>query len=180
MSLLIGAFGATRHVGSVSGARANSHAGAVLKPATLSILKLVVLLVQIPLSYAAPLIPRTILNARVHEAPAEKDASLWAYLGVAAALVLLGGAFAGLTIALMGQDEIYLQVIASSGEGSERKNATKVLNLLNKGKHWVLVTLLLSNVITNETLPIVLDRSLGGGWPAVLGSTVLIGTYDLC
>ena len=29
--------------------------------------------------------------------------------------------------------------------------------------------------MTNETLPIVLDRSLGGGWPAVLGSTVLIG-----
>jgi metal transporter CNNM len=31
------------------------------------------------------------------------DASLWLYLGVAAALVLTGGAFAGLTIALMGQ-----------------------------------------------------------------------------
>jgi metal transporter CNNM len=31
------------------------------------------------------------------------DASLWLYLGVAAALVLAGGAFAGLTIALMGQ-----------------------------------------------------------------------------
>ena len=29
--------------------------------------------------------------------------SLWLYLSVAAALVLLGGAFAGLTIALMGQ-----------------------------------------------------------------------------
>ncbi|KAF1981545.1 DUF21-domain-containing protein [Aulographum hederae CBS 113979] len=103
-----------------------------------------------------------------------KDASLWAYLGIAVALVLLGGAFAGLTIALMGQDEIYLQVIATSGEDSERKHAKKVLNLLKKGKHWVLVTLLLSNVITNETLPIVLDRSLGGGWPAVLSSTVLI------
>ncbi|KAK8157579.1 hypothetical protein BKA80DRAFT_207250 [Phyllosticta citrichinensis] len=74
----------------------------------------------------------------------------------------------------MGQDEIYLQVIATSGDGAERKSATRVLNLLKKGKHWVLVTLLLSNVITNETLPIVLDRSLGGGWPAVLSSTVLI------
>ncbi len=73
------------------------------------------------------------------------------------------------------QDEIYLRVIRDSGEGAEKKHATKVLNLLQKGKHWVLVTLLLSNVITNETLPIVLDRSLGGGWPAVLGSTVLIG-----
>ena len=75
----------------------------------------------------------------------------------------------------MGQDEIYLQVIAESGEGKEQKHAGKVLGLLNRGKHWVLVTLLLSNVITNETLPIVLDRSLGGGWPAVLGSTALIG-----
>ena len=79
----------------------------------------------------------------------------------------------------MGQDEIYLQVIASSGEGAERKNAKKVLRLLKKGKHWVLVTLLLSNVITNETLPIVLDRSLGGGWPAVLSSTILIGKYSV-
>ncbi|KAL2797749.1 hypothetical protein BJX66DRAFT_297144 [Aspergillus keveii] len=103
------------------------------------------------------------------------DASLWLYLGVAAALVLTGGAFAGLTIALMGQDEVYLQVIQTSGDSpSERKNAASVLRLLKRGKHWVLVTLLLSNVITNETLPIILDRSLGGGWPAVLGSTVLI------
>lgn len=76
----------------------------------------------------------------------------------------------------MGQDEIYLQVLAHSGDGGERKNAKKVLKLLQRGKHWVLVTLLLSNVITNETLPIVLDRSLGGGWPAVVSSTVLIGT----
>lgn len=75
----------------------------------------------------------------------------------------------------MGQDEIYLKVLAESGEAHERKNAASVLRLLKRGKHWVLVTLLLSNVITNETLPIVLDRSLGGGWPAVLSSTVLIG-----
>ncbi|KAM3415836.1 hypothetical protein BST61_g9342 [Cercospora zeina] len=102
------------------------------------------------------------------------DPGLWIYLSVAVFLVLLGGVFAGLTIALMGQDETYLQVIATSGDGSEKRHAAKVLALLNKGKHWVLVTLLLSNVITNETLPIVLDRSLGGGWPAVVSSTVLI------
>src|SRR6201996_6851371 len=79
-----------------------------------------------------------------------------------------------LLFSLMGQDEVYLQVLAVSGEGSERTNARKVLELLKKGKHWVLVSLLLSNVITNETLPIMLDRLLGGGWQAVLGSTVLI------
>jgi hypothetical protein len=34
---------------------------------------------------------------------APEDPSLWIYLAVAVLLVLLGGAFAGLTIALMGQ-----------------------------------------------------------------------------
>lgn len=74
----------------------------------------------------------------------------------------------------MGQDEIYLQVIAESGEGAEKIAASKVLNLLKKGKHWVLVTLLVGNVITNETLPIVLDRSIGGGYAAAISSTVLV------
>ena len=135
----------------------------------------------VPLASAAPLSlwqhsSIGTLEDDVDSPKSPDDPNLWAYLGVAVALVLLGGAFAGLTIALMGQDETYLQVIATSGEGSEKKHANKVLNLLKRGKHWVLVTLLLSNVITNETLPIVLDRSLGGGWPAVLSSTVLIGT----
>lgn len=89
-------------------------------------------------------------------------------------LVLAGGVFAGLTLGLMGQDEVYLKVIAHSGDSTERKHAKKVLQLIGRGKHWVLVTLLLSNVITNETLPIVLDRCLGGGWPAVVTSTVSI------
>ena len=134
----------------------------------------------IPLASAAPL---SLFQRNIHsfaeddEGPPKSagDPDLYLYLGIAVALVLLGGVFAGLTIALMGQDETYLQVIATSGEGKEKRHAQKVLNLLQKGKHWVLVTLLLGNVITNETLPIVLDRSLGGGWPAVLGSTVLIG-----
>lgn len=102
------------------------------------------------------------------------EAEFWINAAIAMVLVLLGGLFAGLTLGLMGQDEIYLQVIEQSGEGAERIHARRVLRLLQRGKHWVLVTLLLSNVITNETLPIVLDRSLGGGWPAVVSSTVLI------
>ncbi|CUM67109.1 uncharacterized protein PRCAT00004798001 [Priceomyces carsonii] len=95
-------------------------------------------------------------------------------LFVSMSLVLAGGCFAGLTLGLMGQDEVYLKVMASSGDKKERKYANKVLNLISRGKHWVLVTLLLSNVITNETLPIVLDRCLGGGWPAVVTSTAAI------
>ncbi|KAJ5168845.1 Protein MAM3 [Penicillium canariense] len=147
------------------------------RPIVLSLAKLIFLLFShLPLAAAAPTLSLSHISPhRDSEPPKEADdPSLWLYLGISAALVLSGGAFAGLTIALMGQDEVYLQVIQTSGEASEKKNAGSVLNLLKRGKHWVLVTLLLSNVITNETLPIVLDRTLGGGWPAVLGSTALI------
>lgn len=159
-----------------------ANAFASLRPAVLLLARTCL----VPLASAAPL-TSSLWTRRSHDLyafegddDAPKDASdpdLYLYLGIAILLVLLGGVFAGLTIALMGQDETYLQVIATSGDGSERKHAEKVLGLLKKGKHWVLVTLLLSNVITNETLPIVLDRSLGGGWPAVLSSTVLIGEH---
>ncbi|KAI9805939.1 MAG: hypothetical protein M1825_000553 [Sarcosagium campestre] len=145
------------------------------RPAVLSLAKLLIAFVfQLPLLQAAPLRIREYvgLSEDVPKSPDSPD--LWIYLSIAITLVLLGGAFAGLTIALMGQDDVNLQVVHASGEGKEKKYAGKVLGLLKRGKHWVLVTLLLSNVITNETLPIVLDRSLGGGWPAVLSSTVLI------
>lgn len=98
----------------------------------------------------------------------------WISLILSGFLVLLGGVFAGLTIALMGQDEVNLKVIESSGERHERKYASNVLLLLERSKHWVLVTLLLSNVITNETLPIILHKCTGGGVSAVISSTVAI------
>ncbi|KAH7161373.1 hypothetical protein EDB81DRAFT_643634 [Dactylonectria macrodidyma] len=74
----------------------------------------------------------------------------------------------------MGQDSIYLQVLSGDPTEPQHRNAKRVLKLLNRGKHWVLVTLLLSNVVVNESLPVVLDRTLGGGIAAVVGSTVLI------
>ena len=175
MSSLFGVQHVARHVASTYATRGRAGTSATATQAQSVAKLLLVALVQVPLSYAAPLLSQSVHALEEADAESPEGPGLWAYLGTAIALVLLGGAFAGLTIALMGQDEIYLQVIATSGEGSEKKHATRVLNLLNKGKHWVLVTLLLSNVITNETLPIVLDRSLGGGWPAVVGSTVLIG-----
>jgi len=77
----------------------------------------------------------------------------------------------------MGQDPVHVQVIARSGSREERRNAQKVLGVLQKGRHWVLVSLLLGNVLTNETLPIVLDREVKGGWAAVLASSLLIVTF---
>jgi hypothetical protein len=130
-----------------------------------------------------------------HEAPISyKSSAFYEKIAIIALLVFLGGVFAGnkeknhiflcpnnslliiigLTIGLMGLDQTNLHVLIETGSPSEQKNAKKVLALLDRGKHWVLVTLLLSNVIINETLPIILDGVLSGGWQAIVTSTALI------
>lgn len=144
--------------------------------------------VALPAVFLASVIPRIHTLPLVYRATAGgSDAShqpqqpgysdRTTYMIISSFLVILGGVFAGLTLGLMGQDEVYLKVISTSGSPKERKLAGKVLSLISRGKHWLLVTLLLSNVITNETLPIVLDRCLGGGWQAVASSTVLIVVF---
>ena len=45
---------------------------------------------------------------------------------------------------------------------------------VRKNGHLLLVTLLLANMIVNETLPVIFDPILGGGVPSVVLSTVLI------
>ncbi|KAK0216343.1 DUF21-domain-containing protein [Armillaria fumosa] len=100
----------------------------------------------------------------------------WYKIIISGVLVLLGGVFAGLTLGLMGLDELHLRVLsASSDDPVEKKNAKKVLALMQKGRHWVLVVLLLGNVIINESLPIFLDSAIGGGVAAVAISTAAIG-----
>ncbi|KAK7047171.1 hypothetical protein VNI00_006837 [Paramarasmius palmivorus] len=107
--------------------------------------------------------------------PIEGSSPLWFKLSLSAAFVVLGGIFSGLTLGLMGLDQLHLRVLAeSSSSPRERRNAQKVLQLMKKGRHWVLVVLLLSNVIVNETLPIFLDSAIGGGLAAIVISTTAI------
>ncbi|KAI9637481.1 uncharacterized protein MKK02DRAFT_23698 [Dioszegia hungarica] len=119
----------------------------------------------------------TLAKEKEPEAPEDPPGSpkfLWK-LVLSVCLVLLGGVFAGLTLALMGSDDLNLRVLSQSSDNpNERKSAAKVLKLLNRGRHWVLVVLLLSNVIVNESLPIFLDDVLGGGVAAVIVSTTMI------
>lgn len=63
-------------------------------------------LCQLPLISAAPTSyspSSPFISISEESSKPANDPSLWLYLGIAAALVLSGGAFAGLTIALMGQ-----------------------------------------------------------------------------
>lgn len=48
----------------------------------------------------------------------------------------------------MGSDDLNLRVLStSSDDPRERRAASKVLRLLARGRHWVLVVLLLGNVV---------------------------------
>ncbi|KAJ6579825.1 hypothetical protein B0H10DRAFT_2443351 [Mycena sp. CBHHK59/15] len=76
----------------------------------------------------------------------------------------------------MGFDELHLHVLAPSSEDAEKRNTKKgvcapspsprparaVLQLMENGRHWVLVMLLLGNII-NKSLPIFLDSAISGG-----------------
>ncbi|ELU43354.1 glycosyltransferase family 25 domain-containing protein [Rhizoctonia solani AG-1 IA] len=95
------------------------------------------------------------------------SAGFWWKMVMSMGLVLLGGAFAGLTLGLMGLDELHLRVLAtSSDDPNEKKNANKVLRLMKKGRHWVLV------VCTSYML-------IGGGVAAVAISTVMIVIFGI-
>lgn len=115
------------------------------------------------------------LHTNGHPTVERGSPEFWYKIIISGALVLLGGVFAGLTLGLMGLDELHLRVLsASSDDPIEKKNAKKVLALMQKGRHWVLVVLLLGNVIINESLPIFLDSAIGGGVAAVAISTAAI------
>jgi metal transporter CNNM len=51
--------------------------------------------------------------------------------------------------------------------------AAVILPLRQKG-HWLLTTIILMNVILNESLPIMVDHLVGVRWKAVVISTVLV------
>lgn len=88
-------------------------------------------------------------------------------------LVLASGLFAGLTIGYMSLDSTQLAVLAKSGTPSQKVLAQKVAPLRRNG-HMLLITLLIANMIANETLPIVSEKALGGGVQAIIISTVLV------
>ena len=70
------------------------------RPAILSMAKLFVLgLVNLPFLDASPLGLRQLTSISKVDGKPPSDPSLWIYLATAVVLVLLGGAFAGLTIA---------------------------------------------------------------------------------
>ncbi|KAF8840264.1 DUF21-domain-containing protein [Paxillus ammoniavirescens] len=92
-------------------------------------------------------------------------------------LVLLSGVFAGLTLGYMSLDETQLNVLSMSGTPQQKLYADRIKPIRKNG-HLLLVTLLLANMIVNETLPVISDPVLGGGVQSVVVSTVLIVIFS--
>jgi metal transporter CNNM len=97
-------------------------------------------------------------------------------------LVVLSGIFAGLTLGHMSLDETELHVLSISGTfvvylmlltydymlippmtSSQQRKYLNQIKPIRQNGHLLLVTLLLANMIVNESLPIISDSILGGG-----------------
>ncbi|OMJ89602.1 hypothetical protein SteCoe_8229 [Stentor coeruleus] len=79
----------------------------------------------------------------------------------AVSMAIFAGLMSGMTVGLMAIDELNLKLKLESGTDEEKIHAKRILPLL-KDHHLLLVTLLLANAISLETLPIILELMVGG------------------
>ena len=75
-------------------------------------------------------------------------------------LSLMAGLMSGLTVGLMGIDKLSLKAKLTSGTKEEKIAARRILSILDD-HHLLLVTLLLANALSLESLPVILEIWLG-------------------
>jgi len=89
----------------------------------------------------------------------------------------LSGLFSGLNLGLMSLDQTELKIVMSTGTDQEKDYANRILPVRALG-NFLLCSILLGNVLVNNTLTIMLDIILGGGgMGAVIGSTLAIVVF---
>jgi metal transporter CNNM len=72
-------------------------------------------------------------------------------------LTAFAGLMSGLTVGYLSIDDLVMELKATTGSDEEKEYAKKVLPVLEK-RHWLLVTLLVSNAFAMETLPLCLGK----------------------
>ncbi|XP_028968316.1 metal transporter CNNM4 [Galendromus occidentalis] len=97
---------------------------------------------------------------------------IWVQASLIGVLLVLSGLFSGLNLGLMALDKTELRVIESCGTPSEQKCAKAIAPLRNHG-NYLLCSLLLGNVLVNNTLTILMD-DLTSGLVAILSATIAI------
>lgn len=81
----------------------------------------------------------------------------------------MSGLFSGLNLGLMSLDPMDLQIVMTSGTKSDQKCAKKIYPIRKKG-NFLLCTVLLCNVLVNNTLTILLNDLVSGLY-ALIGAT---------
>ncbi|KAL3864057.1 hypothetical protein ACJMK2_005766 [Sinanodonta woodiana] len=97
---------------------------------------------------------------------------LWLQIIFILLLLSLSGLFSGLNLGLMTLDKTDLKIIQKCGSPNEKKYA-KLIAPLRKRGNFLLCTLLLGNVLVNNTLTVLLDDITNGIF-AVIGATLAI------
>ena len=97
---------------------------------------------------------------------------LWLQIAFIVMLLCLSGLFSGLNLGLMALDKTELKIIERCGSHNEKKYA-KVISPLRKRGNFLLCTLLLGNVLVNNSLTILLDN-VTNGLIAVIAATAFI------
>ena len=88
-------------------------------------------------------------------------------------LICLSGTFSGLNLGLMSLDPTTLKIVMESGSGRQKTYARLIYRVRRYG-NYLLCTLLLGNVLVNNTLTILLEDVLGSGALAIVSSTIAI------
>jgi metal transporter CNNM len=79
----------------------------------------------------------------------------------------------GLTVGYTSIDQLNLEIILENGTKEQKNYANKILPII-KRKHLLLATLLLSNALAMESLPIFLDAIMPATLAIILSTTVVL------
>lgn len=98
---------------------------------------------------------------------------MWLQITMVVSLLVFSGLFSGLNLGLMSLNVTELNILVNSGSASEKKYAKTILPLRKKG-NFLLCSILLGNVLVNNTLAILLDDLTMNGALAIVGATIAI------
>ena len=95
------------------------------------------------------------------------------YSVVSLVLVCFGGLMSGLTVGLLSIDEMDLEIKLTHGTAIEQKQAKKILAVI-ENHHLLLVTLLLANSASMESLPLMLNKMVSEFIAIIISVTLVL------